>query len=213
MRSRVSDAVIRRMPCYYRYLVDLEKNGVERISSEKLGRYTGLTASQIRQDFNCFGGFGQQGYGYNVTDLKNTIAGILGLHKHYQVIIVGAGNVGQALANYTNFKDEGFTVAALFDTQSPPVGTFVNGVLVWPVEKMEAFVREHQVDIGIIATPQSVARKIAERMAEAGIKGIWNFAPVDVSLPEQDVCVENLHLSDSLLTLTYHLNEDPAKKE
>jgi len=206
-KSRVSEAVIRRLPKYYRYLQDMERVGIQRISSKELSERMGLTASQIRQDFNCFGGFGQQGYGYNVSELRQQIKKILGLSNEYNVIIVGAGNLGQALANYTGFGQEGFHIKALFDINPRLVGLSIHGIQIHDIDSMKDYIAANNIDIGIICTPKNKAQEIADKMVEAGIKGIWNFAPVDVECPE-DVVVENVHLSDSLYVLSYKMNED-----
>ena len=205
-KSRVSDAVIRRLPMYYRHLRELEKAGVVRISSQELGERMNLTASQIRQDINCFGGFGQQGYGYHVTNLKEHIAEILGLRKQYHVIIVGAGNIGRAVANYPSFTKEGFGIQAIFDVSAALVGIDVHGTLVQPMEKLEGWLAAHQVDIAVLAVPAACAQDTADRLAKGGVRGIWNFAPVDLALPE-GVAVNNVHLSDSLNILSYRMNE------
>jgi len=205
-KSRISDAVIRRLPKYYRYLTELEKNDIQRVSSQQLSQRMGLTASQIRQDFNCFGGFGQQGYGYNVSELKNEIKKILGLQKEYNVIIVGAGNLGQALANYAGFDKEGFHIKAAFDINPRLVGMSIRGVEVLDIDELCSYTRENRIDLAIIATPKSKAQEIADQLIKCGIKGIWNFAPIDVEATE-GVAVENVHLSETLYVLTYRMNE------
>ena len=201
-KSRVSDAVVRRLPMYYRHLRELEKAGVVRISSQELGEKMNLTASQIRQDINCFGGFGQQGYGYHVTNLKEHIAEILGLRQQYHVIIVGAGNIGRAVANYPSFSKEGFNIQAIFDVSAALVGIDVHGTLVQPMEKLNT----HEVDIAVLAVPATCAQATAEILVKGGVRGIWNFAPVDLQLDE-NVAVNNVHLSDSLNILSYRMNE------
>ena len=205
-KSRVSDAVVRRLPMYYRHLRELEKAGVVRISSQELGERMSLTASQIRQDINCFGGFGQQGYGYHVSNLKERIAEILGLRHQYHVIIVGAGNIGRAVANYAGFPKEGFNIQAMFDVSPALVGIDVHGILVQPMEKLQAWLDAHKVDIAVLAVPKAVAQEITDRLVAGGVRAIWNFAPVDLSLPE-GVAVNNVHLSDSLHILSYRMNE------
>ncbi|MBR5288253.1 MAG: redox-sensing transcriptional repressor Rex [Clostridia bacterium] len=205
-KSRVSDAVVRRLPMYYRHLRELEKAGVVRISSQELGEKMNLTASQIRQDINCFGGFGQQGYGYHVTNLKEHIAEILGLRQHYHVIIVGAGNIGRAVANYPRFSKEGFSIQAIFDISAALVGIDVHGILVQPMEKLESWLDTHDVDIAVLAVPASCAQSTADILVKGGVRGIWNFAPVDLALAE-GVAVNNVHLSDSLNILSYRMNE------
>ena len=205
-KSRVSDAVVRRLPMYYRHLKELEKAGVVRISSQELGERMNLTASQIRQDINCFGGFGQQGYGYHVSNLKERIAQILGLHTQYHVIIVGAGNIGRAVANYAGFAREGFVIQAMFDVSAALVGVDVHGVLVQPMDKLDDWLSTHQVDIAVLSVPKACAQDTADRLVRGGVRAIWNFAPVDLALPE-GVAVNNVHLSDSLHILSYRMNE------
>ena len=205
-KSRVSDAVVRRLPMYYRHLRELEKAGVVRISSQELGEKMNLTASQIRQDINCFGGFGQQGYGYHVANLKEHIAEILGLRQQYHVIIVGAGNIGRAVANYPSFSKEGFNIQAIFDVSAALVGIDVHGILVQPMEKLATWMSTHSVDIAVLAVPASCAQATADILVKGGVRGIWNFAPVDLALDE-NVAVNNVHLSDSLNILSYRMNE------
>ena len=205
-RNRVSEAVIRRLPKYYRYLKDMEKSGVERISSRELSDKMGLTASQIRQDFNCFGGFGQQGYGYNVSELCNEIKKILGLHKNYNVVIAGAGNLGQALANYVGFEREGFYIKAIFDVNPRLIGMSIRGIQILDIDHMKDFIVNNDIHIGIVCVPKDKAQEVTDQMIECGIKSIWNFAPIDVETPA-DVAVENVHLSDTLYTLVYKMNE------
>ncbi|HZJ57260.1 MAG TPA: redox-sensing transcriptional repressor Rex [Clostridia bacterium] len=204
--SRISEAVIRRLPKYYRYLKDMEKGGMQRISSKELSKRMGLTASQIRQDFNCFGGFGQQGYGYHVSDLCSEIRKILGLHKKYNVIIVGAGNLGQALSNYSGFAREGFNITAMFDANPRLIGMSIRGVQIYDIGTMGDFIINNDIRVGVICAPKDQAQSIADQMVTSGIKSIWNFAPIDVKAPD-DIAVENVHLSDSLYTLTYKMND------
>lgn len=205
-KSRVSDAVVRRLPMYYRHLRELEKAGVVRISSQELGERMNLTASQIRQDINCFGGFGQQGYGYHVTNLKERIGEILGLNHQYHVIIIGAGNIGRAVANYTGFKREGFNIQAMFDVSPALVGIDVHGTLVQPMDKLDQWLSTHQVDIAVLSVPSAYAQETADALVRGGVRAIWNFAPVDLTLPD-GVAVNNVHLSDSLHILSYRMNE------
>ncbi len=200
--ERVSEAVIRRLPRYYRHLLQLKADGVERISSGSLAQQMRLNASQVRQDFNCFGGFGQQGYGYKVDVLLAEIKGILSLNGKYKVVIVGAGNIGQALAHFEGFEKDGFSVVALFDVDEKLVGQEINGKPVLHVDKLDAYIRENAADIGVIAARRSAAQEIADRMAQAGIGGIWNFAPVDVVA---SVPVEQVHMSDSIICLSYKM--------
>lgn len=204
--SNISMAVVRRLPKYHRYLKELMSNGVKRISSQELSNITGFTASQIRQDLNCFGGFGQQGYGYNVTDLYAEITRILGLDKTYRTVIVGAGNVGRAIANYTFFRDSGFELQGIFDVDPTVIGEDLLGHTILSLENIELFMKEGQTDIGIICTPKDQSQLVADKMVLCGIKAIWNFAPIDLRVPN-DVIVENVHLSESLFTISYLLKE------
>lgn len=198
----ISQAVIGRLPRYYRYLGDLKDSGIERISSQDLSKLMKVTASQIRQDFNNFGGFGQQGYGYNVEYLYNEIAKILGLNDKHNLIIVGAGNLGQAIANYMNFERRGFIVKGIFDINPALHGKELRGVSVQPVEKIEEFVKENDIDIAVLTMPKDGAIKTAEVLVKCNIKAIWNFAHVDLNVPDS-IVVENVHLSDSLMKLSY----------
>jgi len=203
--NKVSITVIRRLPKYYRYLSDLLNKGINRISSQELSNMTGFTASQIRQDLNNFGGFGQQGYGYNVEELKNKLGKILGLDKIYKAVIAGAGNLGQAIANYRGFQDAGFEVLSLFDKNPKLIGIKIRDIEIRDIEEMESFIKENGVDIGIITVPKSSAQEIADIYVRSGIKGIWNFAPADIKVPD-DVIVENVHLNESLFALSYFMN-------
>ncbi|MGG7178846.1 redox-sensing transcriptional repressor Rex [Clostridium paraputrificum] len=207
-KKNISMAVIKRLPKYHRYLKELMKNDVDRISSKELGEKIGFTASQIRQDLNCFGDFGQQGYGYNIRDLYSQISTILGLDKEYSTIIVGAGNIGQAIANY-NFEKLGFELSGIFDANPKLVGIKIRDIEIKEIDTLRLFLKEHKIDIGIICVPKINAQKVCDEMVQGGVKGIWNFAPVDLSVPE-DVKVENVHLSESLMTLIYqlHTNEE-----
>ncbi len=180
----------------------MEKLGVLKVSSKELSERMGLNASQIRQDFNCFGGFGQQGYGYNVKTLREQMANILGLLNSYRAVLVGAGNIGRAIINYAGFKESGFNIIAAFDMNEEMIGSNINGVEVYNVSQLQDYILKNQIDIAIIATPKAKAQQIADTVMDAGIKSIWNFATVDLKLKE-DVCVENVHLSDSLNVLLY----------
>lgn len=204
--KEISRAVIKRLPRYYRYLGELMEEGVDRISSRELSERMKVTASQIRQDLNHFGGFGQQGYGYNVEHLYNEIAAILGLTHTNRMIIIGAGNLGQALANYGNFERRGFVTEALFDVNPEVVGKTVRGIPVLSLDELESFLATHKVEIATLAIPKAEAVKVAKRLVDSGIRAIWNFAHTDLDLPE-DVVVENVHLSESLMTLSYNLSE------
>ena len=203
--KEISQAVITRLPRYYRYLGDLKDAGVERVSSQELSRIMRVTASQIRQDFNHFGGFGQQGYGYNVDYLYVEIGKILGLHKSHNLILIGAGNLGQALANYMNFEKRGFIITGIFDINPDLIGKTVRNIPIQPMEKMKGFIKENNVDIAVLTIPKTGAVKVAEQLVEYGIRGIWNFAHVDLEVPD-DVLVENVHLSDSLMKLSYQIS-------
>lgn len=194
-KKEISKAVINRLPRYYRYLGDLLEKDVVRISSKELSEKMKVTASQIRQDLNNFGGFGQQGYGYNVEYLHSEIGKILGLDTKYNVIIIGAGNLGQALANYADFERRGFYVTAIFDINPKLIGTQIRGVLVRSMDELEEYVANNKVSIAALTVPKSKAPGIANNLVKWGVKGIWNFAPTDLSLPK-DVTVENVHLID-----------------
>ena len=197
--TQVSITVIKRLPKYYRYLGDLLKKGINRISSQELSNLTGFTASQIRQDLNNFGGFGQQGYGYNVEDLQTQLGKILGLDKEYNAVIVGAGNIGYAIAYYRGFSDSGFNMVALFDDNPKRIGTKYKETEVQDVKDLKDYLKNNKVDIGIISTHKDMAQKTADILVEGGVKGIWNFATTDLVLPE-DVVLENVRLTESLFT-------------
>jgi len=206
MSRTISMAVIRRLPKYHRYLRDLLDKDINRISSKELSEIIGFTASQIRQDLNNFGGFGQQGYGYNVEELYNEIGKILGVDKPYNTIIIGAGNLGQAIANYSGFQKSGFKISALFDVNPRLIGIKIRDLEILDAEVMEEYIRENDIKIAVICIPKERAQKIADILVSAGISGIWNFAPVDLDLPP-NIVVENVHLTESLFTLSYLLNE------
>ena len=203
--KEISKAVINRLPRYYRYLGDLLEKDVVRISSKELSDKMNVTASQIRQDLNNFGGFGQQGYGYNVEYLHAEIGKILGLEQKYNIIIIGAGNLGQALANYVDFERRGFVVKALFDVSPDLIGTMVRDAEVKSMDELEEFITGHRIDIAAITVPKANAPIIAADLFKWGIKGMWNFAPVDLNLPKE-VTVENVHLAESLMKLSYRLS-------
>lgn len=204
MEKEISQAVIRRMPRYYRYLGELLDDGVERISSNDLSARMRVTASQIRQDLNNFGGFGQQGYGYNVKYLYDEIGNILGINQRHNMIVIGAGNLGQALANYVNFEKRGFVIIGLFDVDPALEGTSVRDIKVLMMDKLESFVKEQPVDIAALTMPKEHAKRIANILVDLGINAIWNFAHLDLELPEH-VVVENVHLSESLMQLSYNI--------
>lgn len=207
MNKHVSITVIRRLPIYYRHLTELLAKGVNRISSQELSNLTGFTASQIRQDLNNFGGFGQQGYGYNVEELRDELGSILGLDRQYNAVIAGAGNLGHAITNYKGFKEAGFNIIGVFDKDPKnPRHPNVERLDVKPIEDLEEFIEKYNVEIGIITISKKYAQEIADIYVKAGIKGIWNFAPVDLKLPK-DVKLEDVRLNESLYTLTYFIQE------
>ncbi len=203
--KQISKAVIKRLPRYYRYLGELMQDGVERISSNELSEKMKVTASQIRQDLNNFGGFGQQGYGYNVPFLYNEIAKILGIDKQHNLIIIGAGNLGQAIANYANFERRGFMIKGMFDVNPRLIGMTVRGIEIYSIEQLETFIKEHDVQIAALTIPKERAEEMAEKLVSYGVKAIWNFAHTDLNLPK-DVVVENVHLSESLMRLSYKVS-------
>ncbi|MBQ9119902.1 MAG: redox-sensing transcriptional repressor Rex [Lachnospiraceae bacterium] len=211
----ISSAVIKRLPRYYRYLGELLEKDVIRISSKELSVKMNVTASQIRQDLNNFGGFGQQGYGYNVEYLYTEIGRILGLDRQNHVIIIGAGNLGQALANYADFERRGFVVCAIFDVNPEVIGKDIRGIVVRSMEDLQSFIAENKVDIAAITVPRQNAAKVAADLVQYGIKAIWNFAPTDLHLPPE-VVSENVHLAESLMRLSYKLknaSEDLSEAE
>ena len=203
--KEISQAVVGRLPRYLRYLGELRDEGIERVSSQELSDIMKVTASQIRQDLNTFGGFGQQGYGYNVGHLYDEIGKILGLNREHRLIIVGAGHLGQALVNYSNFERRGFLFCGLFDSDPKVCGKKIRSIAVRPMEEMAGFIRDHNIDIAVLTIPKNAAVETAEQLAACGIKGIWNFAHVDLRLPGH-IQVENVHLSDSLMKLSYNLS-------
>ena len=205
--KNISMAVIRRLPKYYRYLGDLLDRDIQRISSKELGEKIGFTASQIRQDLNNFGDFGQQGYGYNVKELYKQISLILGLDKDYTGIIIGAGNLGQAIANYSRFSELGLSIEAIFDANPKLIGMKIRDVEIRDIDTLNSYLENSNVNIGIICVPRINAQKVCDLLVKGGIKGIWNFAPVDLVVPN-DVKVENVHLSESLLTLVYLMKDE-----
>lgn len=208
--KKISIAVIRRLPRYFRYLSDLIKLDIKRISSKELSQRMDITASQIRQDLNCFGGFGQQGYGYNVELLYEEVGKILGTDKGFKCIIVGAGNMGNAIANYENFKNRGFEMIGIFDVDPKKIGTVINNIKVLHLDDLDDFVKNHHVDIAILTVPNKHVVGVANKIKELGIKGIWNFTPTDLKLGDE-VVVENVRLSDSLMVLGYKLKEKESE--
>jgi len=202
--KKVSDAVIKRLPRYFRYLSDLKENGVLRISSKALSEKMGLTASQIRQDLSCFGGFGQQGYGYNVELLYNEMKKILGVDRGFGTIIIGAGNLGQAIANHAKFEARGYFLKGIFDVNPDVIGDSINGIEIYPMEELEGFCKRESIDVAILTVPREVTAKVADFIVSLGVKGIWNFSAMDLRLPDE-VVVENVHLSDSIMVLGYKI--------
>lgn len=205
-QHEISKAVIRRLPRYYRYLGDLMDAGVERISSAELSAKMNVTASQIRQDLNNFGGFGQQGYGYNVKYLYNEIAKILGLDNVHNLVIIGAGKLGQAIANYSSFEKRGFIIKAMFDNNKDYFGRKVGDIEIMNVDELSDYLSNNNIDIAAITVPKEAVNPIADILVRCGIKAVWNFAPVDLELPK-GIIVENVHLLDSLMQLSYNLTE------
>lgn len=214
-RKEISKAVITRLPRYYRYLGELMESGVERISSNELSNKMKVTASQIRQDLNNFGGFGQQGYGYNVKYLYNEIGKILGIDRQHNLIVVGAGNLGQAIANYANFEKRGFIIKGMFDINPRLIGLVVRGIEIRSLDELEKFIVQNHVQIAAMTIPKTRASEVADRLVNAGIKAIWNFAHTDLVVPD-DVVVENVHLSESLMRLSYRvcsMQDEQAREE
>ena len=204
-KENISDAVIRRLPRYYRQLTELCNRGIVRISSHSLGQEMNITASQIRQDFSCFGEFGQQGYGYNVEELRAEIGHILCVDNDHHLIMIGGGNLGQALLQNFRVSDAGFSADAAFDVSPAVVGTSVNGVPIRPMEELDEYIRTHEVDVVVLTVPQAVAQDTANHLMELGIRGFWNFTNVELSSADPEVKFENIHFADSLLTLSYRI--------
>ena len=212
-KPTVSAAVIKRLPRYHRYLGELIAAGRLRISSAELSKIMNVTASQIRQDLNCFGGFGQQGYGYNIKYLHSKISELLGVDEGYSAVIVGAGNLGRALASTRMFARRGVKRLALFDVDERIIGTEIYGIKVYSVDELYDFCRREQVDVGVLTVPKEAAAATAKTLAAAGVKGIWNFANMELSLDDDSVVVENIHLGDSLMTLCYEIKTKNEKTE
>lgn len=205
--KKISIAVIKRLPRYYRYINELLDNGITKVSSKELSKRMHLTASQIRQDFNCFGGFGQQGYGYNVELLHKEIATLLGIPDPFNVIIIGAGNMGQAIAKYDNFTRRGFAFSGIFDVDPDIIGTEINGITVADVKTLEEFISENNIDIAILCIPKEKTKEVAELIATLGVPGLWNFSSTDLHSIEEKygTVVENVHLTDNLMVLGYRI--------
>ncbi len=210
--KRVPAVVVKRLPRYYRYLGELLKQDIKRISSNALSQKMNVTASQIRQDFNYFGGFGQQGYGYNVEHLHGEIGEILGLNDGDTTVIVGAGNLGRALANHGTFEKRGFKLVGIFDNDPSVIGTVINGIEVMPSDMIENFLAENRVDIGILTVPKSAVMETAERLVNCGVKGIMNFSYTELKFGKE-VAVENVHLSDPLMTLSYKIKQSKQNND
>ena len=206
-KQNVSDAVIRRLPRYYRYLDDLHLKGSVRISSSTLGEKMGITASQIRQDLSCFGEFGQQGYGYNVDELRTEIGHILGVDEEHRIIVVGVGNLGRALIQNFHFADAGFLLEAAFDVSPALVGGEVAGVPILDAARLEQFIPGHKPDVAVLTVPQAAAQQTADRLVRLGVRGFWNFTNVELSSEVENVRFEDVHFADSLLTLSYRITE------
>ena len=203
---KISDAVIRRLPGYYRYLRELEKIGITRISSQELGARMGLTASQIRQDINCFGTLGQQGYGYNVAELRAEIGHILGIDSGHKIIVVGVGHLGHALLQNFDFDKVGFRIDSAFDVSPALIGTEIRSVAVRSMDELEEYVANYHPDVAVLTVPQSVAQPLADRLIGLGVRGFWNFTNVELSTDEPGVFFEDIHFVDTLLTLSYRIS-------
>lgn len=203
--DRISMSVVRRLPRYYRFLYDLKENGVTRISSRELSMRMGLTASQIRQDLNCFGGFGQQGYGYIVEQLYSEIGRILGMNDLSDTILLGAGNLGRAIANHMDFEKRGVRLVGIFDDSPQVIGTAVRDMTVLPTDRLEDFCQQHMPRLAILCIPKEAAPAIVERLIALGVSGFWNFSHYDINFQHPGVVVENVHLGDSLMTLSYQM--------
>ena len=212
-KENVSSAVIRRLPRYHRCLGDLLRAGKLRISSRELAEIMDVTASQIRQDLNCFGGFGQQGYGYNIKFLYNKISELLGVNEGFNAVIIGAGKLGRALAATHMFERRGVNRLAMFDVDPSVIGTKIYDVPVYSVEELGSFCREHNVHIGVLTVPKEAAYAVTDIIVEAGVKGIWNFANMELKLDNPGVIVENIHLGDSLMALCYEIKTSNEKRE
>ncbi len=205
---RISSAVIKRLPRYFRYLRELMGAGRTRISSAELSKLMNLTASQIRQDLNCFGGFGQQGYGYNVEFLYGKISEILGVKENYKAVIIGAGHLGRALVGSPMFDKRGITIKALFDNSPSLVGTEHGTLHIYDICDLERYVAENKIDMAVLTLPRTYAKETAERLASCGVKGIWNFTNVELDLGDSDTVVQNVHIGDSLMQLTYRMTRE-----
>ena len=204
----ISNSVIRRLPRYYRFLGELEDQQISKISSRELSERMQLTASQIRQDLNCFGGFGQQGYGYNVSELRKEIGRILGVDKHRKTILIGAGNLGTALAVHINFEKSGCSLIGIFDSNKKIVGNPLGKLTITDIDNLEKFCRENKPEVAVLCIPKSVTKEIVDRLTELGVRSFWNFSHYDINVEHKNIIVENVHLGDSLLTLSYGVNNN-----
>lgn len=204
----ISNSVIRRLPRYYRFLGELEDQQISKISSRELSERMHLTASQIRQDLNCFGGFGQQGYGYNVSELRKEIGRILGVDKHRKTILIGAGNLGTALAVHINFEKSGCSLIGIFDSNKKIVGNPLGKLTIIDIDELEKFCRENKPEVAVLCIPKSVTKEIVDRLTELGVRSFWNFSHYDINVEHKNIIVENVHLGDSLLTLSYGVNNN-----
>lgn len=212
-KSMISSPVIKRLPRYYRFLGELEKQGVIRISSRELSERMGLTASQIRQDLNCFGGFGQQGYGYNVQELHEAIGKIIGIASDTRTVIIGAGNLGSAIAMHIDFKKAGFRLIGIFDSDSEKTGQIIAGIPVAEMNLIESFCKENKPECAVLCIPKESAEEIVEKLIRLGIKAFWNYSHYDINVDGRDgILVQNVHLSDSLMTLSYGLHNFKKEK-
>ena len=208
MSINISNSVIRRLPRYYRFLGELEDQQISKISSRELSERMHLTASQIRQDLNCFGGFGQQGYGYNVSELRKEIGRILGVDKHRKTILIGAGNLGTALAVHINFEKSGCSLIGIFDSNKKIVGNPLGKLTITDIDDLEKFCRENKPEVAVLCIPKSVTKEIVDRLTELGVRSFWNFSHYDINVEHKNIIVENVHLGDSLLTLSYGVNNN-----
>lgn len=204
----ISNSVIRRLPRYYRFLGELEDQQISKISSRELSERMHLTASQIRQDLNCFGGFGQQGYGYNVSELRKEIGRILGVDKHRKTILIGAGNLGTALAVHINFEKSGCSLIGIFDSNKKIVGNPLGKLTITDIDDLEKFCRENKPEVAVLCIPKSVTKEIVDRLTELGVRSFWNFSHYDINVEHKNIIVKNVHLGDSLLTLSYGVNNN-----
>ncbi len=211
-RDAIPQGVVGRLPVYFRYLTELAAQGVDKVSSAQLGEALDFTAAQIRSDLSYFGSFGQQGYGYNVGELLQQVRNILGLDKRHSLVLVGAGNIGKAIGSYSWFRAEGFIIEAIFDIDPHLIGNIHGGCAIRHVDELRQYLRNHPTDIGIIATPKEAAQAICDLLVEGGVRGIWNFSPAQLDVPDE-VILENIHLTDSLLRLSFRLSEREQRAE